>query len=157
MEVACHGLGATRARCGCRDPRQRMLSKLLPPGRKAIRVQVPAWMRRRTSLAMQDLRGQLDQPFSSVAGLEHDPESCSRLPQKGRVECPLQSDTERKQAEFRELLAKAPRSPNETSEFRKTYTTLAENEEWMAVHIDQTIQRIKNSDNRMALRQFDRD
>ena|SRR5947207_2925467 len=58
-----------------------------------------------------------------------------------------------KAAEFRELLAKAPRSPNE-SEFRdleQSYTTLAENEEWMAVHIDQTIQRIKNSDNRMAL------
>src|SRR5207253_4302527 len=84
VEVACHGLGATRGRCGCREPRQRMLSKLLPPGRKAIRVQVPAWMRRRTSLAMQDLRGQLDQPF--------DTESCSR--QKGRVECPLQSHTE---------------------------------------------------------------
>jgi hypothetical protein len=59
-----------------------------------------------------------------------------------------------KAAEFRESLAKAPRSPNEVSEFRdleQTYTTLAENEEWMAVHIDQTIQRIKNSDNRMAL------
>jgi hypothetical protein len=59
-----------------------------------------------------------------------------------------------KAAEFRELLAKAPRSPNEASEFRdleQSYTTLAENEEWMAVHIDQTIQRIKNSDNRMAL------
>jgi hypothetical protein len=63
-----------------------------------------------------------------------------------------------KAAEFRELLAKAPRSPNETSEFRnleQTYTTLAENEEWMAVHIDQTIQRIKNSDNRMALAEED--
>ena len=59
-----------------------------------------------------------------------------------------------KAAEFRESLAKAPRSPNETREFRdleQTYTVLAENEEWMAVHIDQTIQRIKNSDNRMAL------
>src|SRR5438874_9083890 len=63
-----------------------------------------------------------------------------------------------KAAEFRELLAKAPRSPNEASEFRdleQTYTTLAENEEWMAVHIDQTIQRIKNSDNRMALTEED--
>jgi hypothetical protein len=48
-----------------------------------------------------------------------------------------------KAAEFRSFLANAPRSPNETSEFRdleQTYTTLAENEEWMAVHIDQTIQ-----------------
>ena len=34
------------------------------------------------------------------------------------------------------------RSPNETSEFRnleQTYTTLAENEEWMAINIDKTI------------------
>jgi hypothetical protein len=63
-----------------------------------------------------------------------------------------------KAAEFRELLAKAPRSPNETSEFcnlEQTYTTLAENDEWMAVHIDRTIQRIKNSDNRMALAEED--
>ena len=63
-----------------------------------------------------------------------------------------------KAAEFRELVAKAPRSPNEASEFRdlkQTYTPLAENEEWMAVHIDQTIQRIKNSDNRMALAEED--
>ena len=46
------------------------------------------------------------------------------------------------------------RSPNETREFRdleQTYTTLAENEEWMALHIDKTIQRRKNYDNRTAL------
>ena len=46
------------------------------------------------------------------------------------------------------------RSPNETREFRdleQTYTTLAENEEWMAVHIDKTIQRRKNYDNGTAL------
>ena len=47
-----------------------------------------------------------------------------------------------KAAEFKALLTKTPSSPNEASEFRdleRTYTTLAENEEWMAVHIDQTI------------------
>ena len=56
-----------------------------------------------------------------------------------------------KAAEFRTSIA---RSPNETREFRdleQTYTTLAENEEWMAVHIDKTIQRRKNYDNRTAL------
>jgi hypothetical protein len=56
-----------------------------------------------------------------------------------------------KAAEFRALLANIPRSPNETSEFRnleQTYTTLAENEEWMAINIDKTIQRKKNLDNR---------
>src|SRR4030095_8039221 len=31
---------------------------------------------------------------------------------------------------------------------RADLTTLAENEEWMAVHLDRTIQRRKNSDNR---------
>ena len=55
-----------------------------------------------------------------------------------------------KAAEFRAFLTNTSRSPNETREFRnleKTYTTLAENEEWMAVHIDKTIQRRKNYDN----------
>jgi hypothetical protein len=59
-----------------------------------------------------------------------------------------------KAAEFRALLTNIARSPNETREFldlEQTYTTLAENEEWMAVHIDKTIQRIKNYDNRTAL------
>ena len=59
-----------------------------------------------------------------------------------------------KAAEFRTLLTNTPRSPNETREFRdleQTYTTLAENEEWMAVHFDKTIQRRKNSENRTAL------
>ena len=49
-----------------------------------------------------------------------------------------------KAAEFRALLTNMPRSPNETSEFRKleqTYTTLAENEEWMAINIGKTVQR----------------
>jgi hypothetical protein len=29
----------------------------------------------------------------------------------------------------------------------QTYTTLAENEEWMAINIDKTVQRRKNRDN----------
>jgi hypothetical protein len=56
-------------------------------------------------------------------------------------------------AEFRALLAITPRSPNESNELRnlaQTYTTLAENEEWMEVNIDKTIQRRKNRDNRTA-------
>lgn len=59
-----------------------------------------------------------------------------------------------KAAEFRELLAQASLSPDEASEFRdleRTYTTLAENEEWMAVHIDRTIRRIKDRDSRTVL------
>jgi hypothetical protein len=60
-----------------------------------------------------------------------------------------------KAAEFTAFLTNIPRSPNETREFRdleRTYATLAENEEWMAVHIDKTIQqRRKNYDNRTAL------
>src|SRR5258705_4022031 len=54
-----------------------------------------------------------------------------------------------KAAEFRAFLTNRPRSPNETREFldlEQTYMTLAENEEWMAVHIDKTIQRRKNYD-----------
>ena len=56
-----------------------------------------------------------------------------------------------KAAEFRALLMNMPRSSNKTSELRnleQTYTTLAENEEWMAINIDKTIQRRKNRDNR---------
>jgi hypothetical protein len=59
-----------------------------------------------------------------------------------------------KAAEFRTLLTETACSPNETKEFsdlEQTYTVLAENEEWMAVHIDQTVQRIKDSENRTAL------
>ena len=59
-----------------------------------------------------------------------------------------------KAAEFNAFLANMPRSPNETSEFRKlaqTYTTLAENEEWMAVHLDRTVQRRKHGDDGAAL------
>jgi hypothetical protein len=59
-----------------------------------------------------------------------------------------------KAAEFGALLTNTPRSPNETSELRnleQTYTTLAENEEWMVANIDKTIQRRRDQDNRTAL------
>jgi hypothetical protein len=59
-----------------------------------------------------------------------------------------------KAAEFTGFLTDTPRSPNELSEFRdlaQTYTTLAENEEWMAIHIDKTIQRRKIGDDRTGL------
>jgi hypothetical protein len=59
-----------------------------------------------------------------------------------------------KAAEFRPLLTNTLRSPNETKEFRdleQTYTTLAENEGWMAVNVDKAIQRRKDYDNRTAL------
>ena len=58
-----------------------------------------------------------------------------------------------KAAEFRALLTDTPRSPNETREFRdleQSYTRLAENEEWMAVNFDKTIQPGEN-DNSAAL------
>ena len=58
-----------------------------------------------------------------------------------------------KAAEFRARLTDTLRSPNETKEFRdleQTYTKLAENEEWMAVNIDKTIQPGEN-DNSAAL------
>ena len=59
-----------------------------------------------------------------------------------------------KAAELTALLADTPRSANETSELRnleQTYTTLADNEEWMAINIDKTIQRRKYRDNRTGL------
>jgi hypothetical protein len=49
-----------------------------------------------------------------------------------------------KAAEMKILLSQGPRSPQETRELRnlaQTYTTLAENEEWLAVNIDKTVQR----------------
>ncbi len=58
-----------------------------------------------------------------------------------------------KAAEFRARLTDTPRSPNETKEFRdleQSYTKLDENEEWMAVNIDKTIQPGEN-DNSAAL------
>jgi hypothetical protein len=54
-----------------------------------------------------------------------------------------------KAAELTALLADTPRSANETSELRnleQTYTTLADNEEWMAINIDRTIRRRRNRD-----------
>ena len=59
-----------------------------------------------------------------------------------------------KAAEFKAFLTNALRSSSETSELRhleQTYTTLAENEEWMATHLDKTLQRRKDSDSRTAL------
>jgi hypothetical protein len=59
-----------------------------------------------------------------------------------------------KAAEFNAFLANTPRSPNETSEFRnlaQTHTTLADNEEWMAVHLDRTVQPRKHGDDGAAL------
>jgi hypothetical protein len=58
-----------------------------------------------------------------------------------------------KATEFRALLAITPRSPSETSELRnleQTYTTLAENEDWMAANIDKRVHRGKNRDNHAA-------
>jgi hypothetical protein len=48
------------------------------------------------------------------------------------------SEQYRAKAQFRGGLTDMPRSPSETSEIRnlgQAYTTLAENEEWMAVHV----------------------
>lgn len=78
----------------------------------------------------------------------------SRLPQKGRVETFTAEQYRAKAAQFNAFLANSPRSSNETSEFRnlaQTYTTLAENEEWMAVHLDRTVQRRKPGDDRAVL------
>jgi hypothetical protein len=61
-----------------------------------------------------------------------------------------------KAVEFRTLLTNLPRSAKETSELRnleQTYTTLAENEEWMAANIGMIIRRRKNRDNRTGLEQ----
>src|SRR5258707_2787952 len=52
-----------------------------------------------------------------------------------------------KVAEYTALLASMPRSPNETSEFRnleQTYTTLADNEEWMTINIGKTVRQRRN-------------
>lgn len=59
-----------------------------------------------------------------------------------------------KAAELTALLADTPRSPNETSELRnleQSYTTLADNEEWMAINIDRTIRRRRNRDDPTTL------
>jgi len=59
-----------------------------------------------------------------------------------------------KAAECRAILADKPLSPKEASELynlEQSYTTLAENEEWMAVNLDKTIQRRKDGDNHTNL------
>jgi len=48
-----------------------------------------------------------------------------------------------KAAEFKALLTSTLLSPNEISEFRnleQTYTSLAENEEWMTINIGKRVQ-----------------
>ena len=59
-----------------------------------------------------------------------------------------------KEAEFNALIANTQRSPKETNEFRslaQTYTTLADDEEWVAVHLDRTVQRRKHGGDGAAL------
>jgi hypothetical protein len=55
-----------------------------------------------------------------------------------------------KAAELRATLSDTAHSPKETSELRtleQSYTTLAENGEWMALNLDRTIQRGEDADN----------
>ena len=59
-----------------------------------------------------------------------------------------------KAAEFNALLANTPSSLTETNELRnlaQVYTTLAENEEWMAVHVDKTVRRKKHDEARAGI------
>jgi hypothetical protein len=61
-----------------------------------------------------------------------------------------------KAAEFRALLADTVRSPDELRELRgleQTYTTLAENEEWMEVHLGDTVRRRNTVDTPASLAQ----
>ena len=54
-----------------------------------------------------------------------------------------------KAAELKALLTNTPRSLDETNELanlERTYATLAENEEWMAVNSGKTIQRGEDRD-----------
>jgi hypothetical protein len=63
-----------------------------------------------------------------------------------------------KAAEYAALLGNMSCSPKETSQFRnleQTYTTLAENEEWMTINIDKTVRRRKTLDNRTDLDEDD--
>jgi hypothetical protein len=73
------------------------------------------------------------------------------LPEKGVSNFTAQQ-YRAKAAEFRAFLTDIPRSSKETSEFRdleQTYTTLAENEEWMAVHLDKTIPALANEEDQI--------
>jgi hypothetical protein len=76
-----------------------------------------------------------------------------RLPQKGRIKCSLQSNTEPKQPNSGRSSPthRVRRTKRGNSAILSRSKTLAENEEWMAVHIDKTIQRRKNDDNHTAL------
>ena len=59
-----------------------------------------------------------------------------------------------KAAECSAILNATPHSPKEISELRnleQSYNALAENEEWIAVNLDKTIQRRKNRDDHTAL------
>ena len=85
--------------------------------------------------------------------LELSEQLCLWLPRKRARQMFTAEQYRAKAAEFRTLLINTPRSPNETSEFRdleQTYTTLAENEEWMVVNIDRTIRRRKYRDDHTA-------
>jgi hypothetical protein len=67
-----------------------------------------------------------------------------RMLQKGPIKMFSAKQYRAKAAEFRALLTNMPLSPNEMSEFRnleQTYTTLAENDEWMTTNIDKRIHR----------------
>jgi hypothetical protein len=95
-----------------------------------------------------------DRPISATHGAGKEETRCApacRRKGVSNVHCrAITSQSSR----IRAFLTNTPRSPNERREFRdleQTYTTLAENEEWMAVHIDKTTQRRKNYDNRTAL------
>jgi hypothetical protein len=91
-----------------------------------------------------------DRPISATHGAGNEEIRCAPACRRLRAFQMFTAEQFRaKAAEFRALLTNIARSPNETREFRdleQTYTTLAENEEWMAVHIDKTIQRRKNYD-----------
>jgi hypothetical protein len=70
-----------------------------------------------------------------------------RMPRKGSIKMFSAKQYRAKAAEYRALLTNMALSPNEMSEFRnleQTYTSLAENEEWMTINIDKRIQRGEN-------------
>ena len=78
------------------------------------------------------------------------------LPPAAEGTCPMHTAQQyrAKAAEFRALLADTVRSPDELRELRgleQTYTTLAENEEWMEVHVGDTVPRRSTVDNPAAL------
>ena len=63
---------------------------------------------------------------------------------------PTSEQCRAKAAELRATLTDTAHSPKETSELRileQSYTTLAENGEWMALNLDRTIQRREDDDN----------